>query len=143
MHITSEKFTVRKRFALTISRGTTSQTTNLWVRLEEDGIEGWGEASPFAVVEGEREDIDELLSQFKYIVPKLEQYSAWDRQSIEEILLKEKIFSSLRAAIDMALHDWLGKVAGLPLWRMWGLDRSRIVPISVTIGISSPENAKL
>ncbi len=143
MHITSEKFTVRKRFALTISRGTTSQTTNLWVRLEEDGIEGWGEASPFSVVEGEREDTDKLLSQFQYIAPKLEQYSAWERQSIEEVLSKEKISSSLKAAIDMALHDWLGKAAGLPLWQMWGLDRSRIVPISVTIGISSPENAKL
>lgn len=47
MRVHIQTFTVRKRFALTISRGTTAQTTNLWVKLEHEGIEGWGEASPF------------------------------------------------------------------------------------------------
>jgi muconate cycloisomerase len=41
----------------------------------------------------------------------------------------------------MALHDWQGKRVGLPLWRLWGLDRDRIVPTSVTIGINSPSGA--
>jgi L-Ala-D/L-Glu epimerase len=51
------------------------------------------------------------------------------------------VSSSVKAAIDMALYDWLGKKVGLPLWQLWGLNRDRIVPISVTIGISSPEDA--
>lgn len=42
----------------------------------------------------------------------------------------------------MALHDWMGKKAGLPLWQLWGLDCDEIVPISVTVGINSPEGAK-
>jgi L-alanine-DL-glutamate epimerase-like enolase superfamily enzyme len=50
--------------------------------------------------------------------------------------------SSARAALDMALHDWLGKRVGLPLWQMWGLDRNVIVPTSVTIGINSPQAQK-
>ncbi len=46
--------------------------------------------------------------------------------------------SSARAAIDLALYDWLGKSIDLPLWQLWGLDRSKIVPISVTVGINTP-----
>ena len=49
MHILIEPFTVNKRVALTISRGTTAQSTNVWLRLRCDGVEGWGEASPFSV----------------------------------------------------------------------------------------------
>ena len=52
MHVQIETFTVRKRFALTISRGTTAQSTNLWVKLEHEGIEGWGEVRRFPQVLG-------------------------------------------------------------------------------------------
>ncbi|MHC5731462.1 MAG: dipeptide epimerase, partial [Nostoc sp.] len=40
MQINVNLFTVNKRFPLTISRGTTAQTTNIWVRISSDGIEG-------------------------------------------------------------------------------------------------------
>ena len=142
MQIEFQTFTVYKRFALTISRGTTAQTTNIWVRIRQDEIEGWGEASPFSIQDEGRKNTDDLLKELKQIVPQLEKFSPLDRQEIEEVLTQAQISSSVCAAIDMALHDWLGKRVGLPLWRLWGLDLDRIVPISVTVGISSPEGAK-
>lgn len=42
-----------------------------------------------------------------------------------------------RAAVDLACHDWLGKRADLPVWRLFGVDRDRTPPTSVTIGIDS------
>jgi L-Ala-D/L-Glu epimerase len=53
-----------------------------------------------------------------------------------------KLPSAARAAIDLALFDWLGKSTNLPLWQLWGLDRSKIVPISVTVGINTPDGAR-
>lgn len=142
MHLEFEPFTVNKRFPLTISRGTTAQTTNIWVRLQEEGIEGWGEASPFSIGREGQKNTALLLEELERIAPQLERFHPCDRQIIEHFLAQKKVSSSVRAAIDTALYDWLGKKTGLPLWQMWGLDRDRIVPTSVTVGINTPEGAK-
>jgi L-alanine-DL-glutamate epimerase-like enolase superfamily enzyme len=141
MKITVNSFTVQKRFALTISRGTTAQTTNLWVRVNQEGVEGWGEASPFSIAKEGRLDSQGLMAQFQQLIPHLSQFAVWERQEIEEVLAQQQAHSALRAAIDTALHDWTGKQGNLPLWKLWGLNPERIVPTSVTIGISRPEKA--
>ncbi|WP_353931393.1 dipeptide epimerase [Okeanomitos corallinicola TIOX110] len=134
------QFTVNKRFPLTISRGTTAQTTNIIVKIKENGIEGWGEASPFGV--GNQGQTTEIIIQaLNRITPILELYNPWQRQEIEDILNQYQISSAARAAIDMALYDWMGKSIDLPLWKIWGLNINKIVPTSVTIGINSPEGA--
>ena len=136
-------FTIRKRFPLRISRGTTSQTTNVWLKIKDKQIEGIGEASPFSLVKESAKNPEQLLEEFEIILPKLAKFNPLERQEIATVLAAEKISSSVKAAIDMALYDWLGKKVGLPLWRLWGLNRDRIVPISVTIGIDTPENVKI
>ncbi len=140
MHIQVETFTVHKRFALTISRCTTVQTTNVWLRIESEGIEGWGEASPFST-DHCSQTTESILKSFLTIKPILEKFHPLDRQQIEQVLTEYQLPSAVKAAIDVALYDWLGKKVGLPLWRLWGLNCNSLVPISVTIGINSPEGA--
>jgi L-Ala-D/L-Glu epimerase len=141
MQLQIQTFTVHKRFALRISRGTTAQTHNIWIRIEQDGIEGWGEASPFSI--GENPQTTETIARsLQAIAPLLKALHPLERQRIDQLLSQARISSAARAAIDIALHDWLGKSAGLPLWQLWGLERDRIVPTSVTIGINTPEGAK-
>ena len=141
MQLIAETFTVRKKFALRISRGTTAQTTNIWLRIQEDGIEGWGEASPFSIAKNKPKDSVSLLTELERIIPHLEQFHPLQRQEVKTQLRKLKVSSSLQAAVDMALYDWLGKKSSLPLWQIWGLSCDRLVPISVTIGIGTCEQA--
>ena len=44
-----------------------------------------------------------------------------------------------KSAIDMALHDRLGKALGVPLYRLWGLNPNETPPTSYTIGLDEPE----
>lgn len=141
MQVRIAMFTVHKRFALTISRGTTAQTRNVFVEIEQDGIYGWGEASPFSVGE-QPQTTDEIARSLQKIAPLLKAVSPLERQRIEQLMLVTRLPAAARAALDVALHDWLGKQAGLPLWQIWGLDCDRIVPTSVTIGINSPAAAQ-
>ncbi len=142
MQITLQPFTVRKRVPLTISRGTSAENTNIWVKIQQNDLEGWGEATPFSVTKESKPTPEKLLAELNALVPSLEVFEPWERQKIAAVLQAANASTSVKAAIDMALYDWLGKRADLPLWKLWGLDASRIVPTSVTVGISSPEKAK-
>lgn len=142
MRIGIETFTVHKRFPLTISRGTTSETTNIWVRIEQEGVEGWGEASPFSIIREERQSTEVLLNALEEAARLLETFTPWELQKIERALTEQEMPSAAWAAIDLAVHDWMGKWLRVPLWRLWGLNRRRIVPTSVTIGINSPEGVR-
>ncbi|MEM9119075.1 MAG: dipeptide epimerase [Cyanobacteria bacterium P01_F01_bin.56] len=138
MQISITPFTVHKRVALTISRGTSAQSTNLWVRVQADGIEGWGEATAFSVGT-HRETTEQLMAELTALTPQLTDFHPLERQRLAPVLAK--LSTAARAALDVALHDWLGKQAQLPLWQLWGLDRDRIGPTAVTVGINSPAKA--
>jgi len=141
MDIHWQPFTVHKRVPLTISRGTSHGSTNIWLRLQQDGIEGWGEATPFSIGEWGQSS-DAIATELASLAPLLKPLHPLEGQRLDDLLKDYGIGSATRAALDIARHDWLGKRAGLPLWQLWGLDRQRIGPTSVTIGISAPDTAR-
>ena len=139
MRIITEPFAVTKRHALAISRGTSAGGVNLLVRVTHAGIEGWGEMAPSDVTGDTAERAARDLSA---AAESLHAFAPYEMQAIEErIDIKDgvPIGTAARAALDMALHDWLGKKTEMPLYRLFGLNTARIVPTSVTIGINPPE----
>lgn len=140
MQITYTPLTLHKKVPLTISRGTRSQSTNLFIQITADNITGYGEATPFSI--GEQIQTTETITQdLDQIIEGISHYHPLDRQIIEESLNQIAPCSAARAAVDVALWDWLGKKVSLPLWQLWGLDRQRIGPTAVTVGINTPEGA--
>ena len=47
--------------------------------------------------------------------------------------------AAAKAAIDIALHDLVGKLLGAPWYRIWGLDPAKAPSTTFTIGIDTPE----
>src|SRR5690606_21279808 len=47
--------------------------------------------------------------------------------------------TAAKAAVDIALHDVLGKIMGQPFYKIWGLNPDFIPPTSYTIGIDTEE----
>ncbi len=132
MKVSFQTFELEKRFALTISRGTSAGSTNIWLRLEADGIEGWGEAAAFSWY-GIHQTTDVTLSHLTNLQPKLESFHPLERERVHAMLDEQLVPSVTRAIIDLALHDWLGKATQLPLWKLWGLDPETTPPSSVTV----------
>ncbi len=141
MEIELYPYTVNKRFVLTISRGTSSQNQNLAVGISADNITGWGEAVPFTIG-SQIQSFTQITTALQAFIPHLAAYHPHQRQQIEALMVAFGLPSAARAAIDLALYDWLGKSVNLPLWKLWGLNRQKIVPISVTVGINTPDGAR-
>ncbi len=47
-----------------------------------------------------------------------------------------------RAAIDIAVMDWVGQKLGIPLYQLWGLDPKEAPITTFSIGIDTPEITK-
>lgn len=119
----------------TIAYETIDQAVNVLVRLETSNrIVGFGCAAPDEMVTGESPEatLDALLG------PAREAVLGRDPRRIARIIepLTDALPNrpSMLAAIDMACHDLLAKIAGMPLYMLLGGYRDRI-RTSITIGI--------
>jgi len=94
--------------------------TNVFVRIHTDeDLVGWGEASPFWKLCGETQAINLAAAvDLAKIIKDKDPLAIEDRMADIDGFLKNN--SQIRAAFDIALHDLLGKAAGLPLYRVLG-----------------------
>ncbi|MGD9898330.1 MAG: dipeptide epimerase [Calditrichaceae bacterium] len=122
----------------TISRNSSSYKDNVFVKLEKDGITGYGEAAP-NIRYGENPDL--TMSKIEDAVSSLEAVDFLHYTDVDR-LLNQSISgqSCAKAALDIALMDWIGKSAGLPLYQLFGLNPDRIPGTSFSIGIDTKEN---
>ncbi len=134
MQIDFKILKLNKRFPLAISRGVSTGTDNLFVSVTRDGITGWGELSPGKTEGAESAQLAQraLTRFFDQPIAGLSIYQVYDRGR------EQGLAPCAQAALDIALWDWLGKKANLPLYRLLGLSKPT-TPTSVTIGINPPE----
>ncbi|MDT8435261.1 MAG: dipeptide epimerase [Gemmatimonadota bacterium] len=112
-----------------------STVPNVFVRLRTEGrAVGLGCAAPDLAVTGETaaRTLDALRTVAAPAVRGADPLRI--ARILEDVREPLAAHPSAMAALDMALHDLLGKAAGLPVWQLLGGYRDRIAT-SVTIGI--------
>src|SRR2546422_888156 len=136
MRLLHEALDLATTFEFRISVGGSTVHRNTLVRVEHDGLEGLGEASPSHYYGESRRLVEAALEEW---APHLgEDPFALDavERRLDGVLRGHR---AARAALEMALHDWIGKRLGLPVWRLLGLDPSTTPLSCVTLGMASPE----
>jgi L-alanine-DL-glutamate epimerase-like enolase superfamily enzyme len=122
-----------------ISYATYPDVATIIVRLRtSDGLEGWGEATPDPNVTGETYGgVYETLR--RDLLPALPGRDARDREAILLALdARVEQAPTAKAAIDIALHDLLGRASGLPVWAILGGRSKPHLEISRVVSMKSP-----
>ncbi|MEX1274678.1 MAG: dipeptide epimerase [Bacteroidota bacterium] len=136
MTLRSTLYDLRLRHTFTISRSSRDISPVVLLEIEHDGIVGYGEAAPSRRYGESVETVQQFLAGLN-----LGQFD--DPFQLESILDSVQGSAegnySAKAAVDIALHDWIGGKMNLPLWKYWGLDKNKTPISSFTIGIDAPE----
>jgi L-Ala-D/L-Glu epimerase len=115
-----------------IARGSRTQTEVVQVELSHDGLVGRGEAAPVYYRGETAASASEFLSSVRLTN---------DPFALEENLSPAGGDAAGRSALDAALHDWVGRRLGVPVWRLLGL--SRVAPVtSYTLGIDTLDGTR-
>lgn len=141
MKLSWERLGIETAHPFRISRNVRTHEEVVWLRLEHEGIEAWGEAAPSSYYGESAGTVEAALTRLS---PAIE--AAPDPWSLEAVETEVRALlgrnGSAFAAISAALHDWVGKRLDQPLWRLWGLDPANAPLSSFTIGIDEPEIVK-
>ena len=134
-------YELKLRHVFTVATYSRSTTPDVQVEIEYDGITGYGEASmpPYLQQElGTLESVQAFLAQVQTLISEFP-----DPFQLEEILNHIDSLSTgnaaAKAAVDIALHDLVGKLLGAPWYRIWGLDPAKTPSTTFTIGIDTPD----
>ena len=139
LHLKFFPYELKLAHVFTVASYSRTTTPDVQVELSWEGFTGYGEASMPPYLGQSVETVTAFLNKVD-----LSQFN--DPFQMEDILSYVDSLSegdaAAKAAIDIALHDLVGKLLGQPWYKLWGLDPAKAPSTTFTIGIDTPEVVK-
>lgn len=139
MKLSFEPFNLALKHQFTLSGSSRSTTPVMLIKIDYEGITGYGEASMPPYLGESHQTASEFLAQVDltqfnspFLIEEVRDY-------LEQLAPGNP---AAKASIDIALHDLNGKLMGQPWHKIWGLDPGKTPNTSFTIGIDTPEVVK-
>jgi len=135
--LTAEIVRLKLRHTWTTTMSSSDYRDNLHLRLTRDGVTGLGEGAPIVRyhedAESARRAVESVRGYFLSANP-------WQFEKImAEVFHRIQGQYAGKAALDIALMDWIGQKLGVPLYRYFGLDASDTPVTTFSVGIDTPE----
>ena len=141
LRLEAEILELKTKHPFIIARGTRDTYRTVMIKLiDQDGVEGWGEAAPQRYYGETAETVLAAMQVYSTALPDNVLHLE-DAEAALALALAGN--SSARAGLSTALHDLAGKRLGAPVHRLFGLDAGRCPISTFTIGIDTLERIKL
>lgn len=129
-------YTLEMRHVFTVASFSRTTTPVVLTELEYDGVIGYGEASMPPYLGETQESVMQFLRKIDMSSFSSPFQTAEILEYVDQLAEKN---TAAKAALDIALHDLLGKMMNQPFYKIWGLNPDLIPPTSYTIGIDTEE----
>ena len=129
-------YELQLQHTFTVSSYSRKTTPDVQVEIDYQGYTGYGEASmpPY---------LGQSVKSVTAFLQKVDLSQFADPFCLEDILEYVDSLSpgdsAAKAAVDIALHDLVGKLLGAPWYRIWGYNPEKAPSTTFTIGIDTPE----
>lgn len=136
LHLKYFPYELQLRHTFTVASYSRTTTPDVQVEVEYEGVTGYGEASmpPY---------LGQSVATVSAFLEKVDLEQFTDPFQLEDILAYVDSLSpgdsAAKAAVDIALHDLVGKLIGQPWYKLWGLDAQKAPSTTFTIGIDTPD----
>jgi len=131
-NLTWQRMTLQLRNPFRLSYGTSEQREAFWIRLRDD--EGWGEGTipPYYGVSAE-----DMVAFWQHTAEKSADFP--DDPALIPSWIGEGGPAPARCALDIALHDRIGRLNQIPLHALLDAPPPKPQPSSFTIALDAPE----
>lgn len=128
---------LKLRHTWTTTMSSSEHRDTLLVRYRAEGVTGLGEGAAIVrygeSAESGRKTLEAIRSRVTAADP-------WHFAKImEDVFRRVEGEWAMKAALDIALLDWVGQKLGVPLYRYFGLDPADAPVTTFSIGIDTPE----
>lgn len=136
LHLNVKPIELKLTTPFRISRGVEYTASNMVIQVTHNEFTGYGEAAPSSYYGETTETIQacftllaDHLGDDPFLIDDL-------HHRLDSII---RLNPSVKAAIDMAFYDLMGKMLDVPLYKLLGLNPEHTPYTSFTIGIDSPQ----
>lgn len=132
-------YELKLRHVFTVATYSRTTTPDVQVEITYDGVTGYGEASM-------PQYLGQTVQSVTAFLQKVDLSQFNDPFQLEDILAYVDSLSpgdtAAKAAVDIALHDLVGKLLGAPWYKIWGLNKDKAPSTTFTIGIDTADVVK-
>lgn len=132
-------YELKLRHVFTVATYSRTTTPDVQVEITYDGVTGYGETSM-------PQYLGQTVQSVTAFLQKVDLSQFNDPFQLEDILAYVDSLSpgdtAAKAAVDIALHDLVGKLLGAPWYKIWGLNKDKAPSTTFTIGIDTADVVK-
>jgi len=133
----TEIIRLKLRHTWTTTMSSSEYRDTLHVRFTRDGITGHGEGAPIVRYQENAVGAQQAVESVRDWVVGAD---PWQFEKLSaEVFRRVTGQYAGKAALDIAVMDWVGQKLGIPLYRYFGLDSNDAPITTFSIGIDTPE----
>jgi L-Ala-D/L-Glu epimerase len=133
----SEVVRLKLRHTWTTVMSSSDYRDTIHLKYTRDGVTGRGEGAPISRYGEDARAAQKVIDDLRGYLAAADPWQF--SKVLDQVFRKVEGHYAAKAAIDIALMDWIGQKLGVPLYRYFGADPKDAPVTTFSIGIDNPE----